>query len=244
MDRRGAAASDAYEGPHALRALLVDRAREGVLSGTRLSAEHDGRVARAELRDRIADPLEAGALEPDDRSFAEAAVELFTQDAALALRAGKLLRARVGGDASLDAEAEIVGVPRLEHVFVDVAATDRIEQELAIGICGEEDAPHVGPAFRHFGEQIDAGHLRHAMIGHDHSDLVALEDRERLFAGLRREDREVFVKDADEEIDVGSLVVDDEHGGRVRHRPARIVHASAVPQTRVGTPAGSPPKPS
>ena len=79
---------------------------------------------------------------------------------------------------------EVLRIPGLGDVAVDASAVDGVDHGADVGIAGEEKAHRVRLRLPHVVEELDAGHLRHALVRHDHVDRPLLEDGHRL-AGPR-----------------------------------------------------------
>ena len=71
---------------------------------------------------------------------------------------------------------QFLWLPRLGDVAVDVALVDGVDDGLDVGVAGEQQADGVGMCFAEAFEELDAGHLRHALVGHDDVDLLLFHD--------------------------------------------------------------------
>jgi hypothetical protein len=114
--------------------------------------------------------------------------------------------------------AQLVVVPRLRDQPVDLAAVDRVDRDLHLRVAGQHHAHDVGLALAHVGEEVDARHLGHALVGHHDLGRVLLEHVERLAARLAH--RTFMSSDAQQPLqrleDV-HFVVDEEDGVFVAH---------------------------
>ena len=111
-------------------------------------------------------------------------------------------RARCGGTPVLEQVVEhgvqplLGGMPGLHEVVVEPDLVDGAHRHLGVGVRGEEDALRVRGFGGDMGEQLDARHPRHALIGDDERQRVttrheAADEIQGLLAGLCGEHREV-----------------------------------------------------
>ena len=106
-------------------------------------------------------------------------------------------------------------VPRLEQVVVEADVVDRLDRDVRVGVRGEQDELGVGCVTPGLLEELDAGHLRHPLIGGDQSDRSVPQRQlgqhaERLGARRRPDD-----------LVLGTVLGSQVAGDRLRHR--RIV---------------------
>ena len=113
-------------------------------------------------------------------------------------------------DRVLEDAADLLRVPRLRDVAIDLPEVDRLDEHVDIGERGQDDADRLGLARLDLAEQLDAGHLRHPLIGDDHGDFLLVEDLQRLGATARRQDVERLAEVEPKRVEVVLLVVDDE----------------------------------
>src|SRR5690606_19370106 len=113
-------------------------------------------------------------------------------------------------DRVLQHAAHFLRVPRLRDVAVDLPEVDRLDEHVDVGERGQNDSDRVGLPVAHPAKQLDARHLRHALVGDDDRDVLVLEDAERLGAARRRQDVERLPEVEPEGVEVVLLVVDDE----------------------------------
>jgi hypothetical protein len=66
-------------------------------------------------------------------------------------------------------------VPGFEQVVVDVHQVDRLDGCIGVGVGGEQDPPGRGKDVHGLLKELDAIHLRHPVVRHDHRDLLAAE---------------------------------------------------------------------
>ena len=161
----------------------VDRVRDQLLAGAGLAAQEHGRVRRRDLLDLGEHLAQRGAL-ADDVAEVELAVQLLVEvpgvlgqllDEALVLARQVEPLDRVLQDA-----ADLLGLPRLGDVAVDLAEVDRLDEDVDVGERGEDDADRVGAELARLAQHLEARHLRHPLVGDDHGDVVIREHRERL----------------------------------------------------------------
>ena len=77
---------------------------------------------------------------------------------------------------------------------------------------------------------MKAVHLRHALVGHDHRDVVGAGQRQRLLAAPGEEQLEHPSEVEPEGVEVVGLVVDDEH--RILAQLERLSHDATVTHGR------------
>ncbi len=77
-------------------------------------------------------------------------------------------------------------VPGLEQVVVEVDDVDRVDRRAGVGVRGQQHAPRARVHAEGLLEELDAVHLRHAVVGEDHRHQVApqLQLAQRLQCGL------------------------------------------------------------
>ena len=56
-------------------------------------------------------------------------------------------------------------VPRLQQVVVEADVVDRLDRDVGVGVRGEQHELGVGRVHARLLEELDAGHLRHALVG-------------------------------------------------------------------------------
>jgi hypothetical protein len=88
-----------------------------------------------------------------------------------------LQRAGLGGVAH--GLQQVVGHPGLEHVLEDAGLVDAGDDVFAVGVAADDDAHHLGPAFAHLAQELDAGLAGHALVAQDHRRLVPFQQRTR-----------------------------------------------------------------
>jgi len=79
-----------------------------------------------------------------------------------------------------------------------------------IGEARQHDAGHVGLQVADLFQQLDAGHLRHALVGDDDVEIGSLGDLQRIGAGLRFLDAVTRFEEVAKDGEVGPLIVDDQ----------------------------------
>ncbi len=101
--------------------------------------------------------------------------------------------------------------PWLEHVLIDVAPVDGVDDIVGVGVAGEDDADGVRVVSAQPLQQFDAAHPRHALVGDDDGDIVLVpEDLQRLVAGGGGEYRKLILEDHGKVGEVDRFVVDVE----------------------------------
>jgi len=102
-------------------------------------------------------------------------------------------------------------VPGLGDVAVDLAEVDGLDEDVGVGVGGEDDPDGIGAQRARFAHELEPGHLGHALIAHDHRDVVLFEQPQRL---VPRYPAVRIWKDAleveAEGVEVVALVIDDE----------------------------------
>ena len=68
-------------------------------------------------------------------------------------------------------------IPRLQQVVVEAEVVDRLDRDVGVGVRGEQHELRLGRVRTRLLEELDAGHLRHALVGRDQRDR-ALAQRE------------------------------------------------------------------
>jgi hypothetical protein len=121
-----------------------------------------------------------------------------------------LARQVVAIERVLQDAADLLGVPRLGDVAVDLPERDGLDQDVDVGEGGQDDADRVGPQLLGLLQQLEAGHLRHALIGDDHRDVALAQHLERLGAAGRADDVEHLPEVEAEGVQVVLLVIDDQ----------------------------------
>jgi hypothetical protein len=104
---------------------------------------------------------------------------------------------------------------------------DRLDDGADVGVAGEQQADRVGVFAAELGEELDAGRLGHALVGHHAVDLVVLHDAHPLGGAGGAEDAVVKAEQVLHALDHVRLVVDDEDGvslghGRETFLPRRV----------------------
>ena len=109
---------------------------------------------------------------------------------------------------------DLVVVPRLGDVAVDLAFVDGSDGRGHVGIAGEQDAQRVWPALADFLEEGGAIHLRHAHVGDDQVDRFLFEQREAGGAAFSDQDAvAVRPEEATQRGQDAGFVIDEEQGG-------------------------------
>ncbi len=118
-------------------------------------------------------------------------------------------------------------VPRLEQVVVDVDQVDRLDRRVGVGVGGEQGPAGVRGDVHGLLEELDAVHLRHAVVGEDRRHRLAAQRElaqrvERVAAGLGADDPVVLAVAATQVASHGTahprVVVDGQQDGLCRAR--------------------------
>jgi hypothetical protein len=116
---------------------------------------------------------------------------------------------------------QVLGHPGLEHVLVDAGLVDAGDDVLAVGVAGDDDAHHLGPALAHFLEELDAGLAGHALVAQHHGHLVARDQLAGDVGVAGGEHAEVLVQRAAHGLLRTQLVVHHQHQRQVITRVHR-----------------------
>ena len=197
------------------RRVDVDGVGDQLLAGAGLAAQQHRRVRRRHLL-HLLEHLAQRRRVADDLAEVELAVHLLREVAGVLLelldcRRALSRRSVEALDRLREHALHFLGVPRLGDVAVHVAEVDRLDQHVDVGEGGEDDADGVGAHRARRLEELEARHLRHALVGDDHRHVVLFEERERLVAGAGRMDLEDALEVEAEGVEVVRLVVDDQY---------------------------------
>lgn len=66
-------------------------------------------------------------------------------------------------------------LPGLEEVVVKVDDVDRVDGRVGVRVRGQQHAPGAGIDVESLLQELDAVHLRHPVVGHDHRDGAAAQ---------------------------------------------------------------------
>ena len=120
----------------------------------------------------------------------------------------------IGLDHRVDDRVELLlrRLPRLEQVVVDVDHVDGRDRSVGVGVRREQRPPCAREQVHRLLEELDAAHLRHAVVGEQHRDpraaqLQLAQDLHRLGARGRAYDSVVL-----------SVLTPQVAGHRSRHR--------------------------
>ena len=156
---------------------------------------------------------ERGEQQVEQRHQLEFAVQQLrraVQDLQLAKQMLAFAIERVVLDRIADREPHLVGRPRLRQIAVDPTVVDRFAERRGVTVRGHEDADGLRVDLAHLGEQLDAAHAVHAVVGEHHGGRVLVQDLERLLAASRDADLVVAAEGQLEDPGVLDLVVDEE----------------------------------
>ena len=122
----------------------------------------------------------------------------------------------------LDRLAQLLRRARLGQEPEHFALVDRALDRVEIGVAGEQDAHGPRRERADLRQHLDAGHLRHAVIGHDDVDVLVADDVERFGAVRREEQIELPAEHDPHRVQHALLVVDEQEP-----RPRSILCACA-----------------
>ena len=105
---------------------------------------------------------------------------------------------------------DVLRLPGLLEEPEDACAVDGADQRRRVGEAGEHDSSDVGLAGAQLLEHLDAGHLRHALVGDDDVDVRLVGDLERLFAGVGLVDGVAALQESAQHQQIRSLVIDQQ----------------------------------
>ena len=162
----------------------------------------------------------------DDGAEVELAVRVVRQHAdvrrELLGEAPVLAHQREALDRVREDAAQLLRVPRLGDVAVDAPEVDRLDQHVDVRERGDDDADRVGADLARRLQQVEAGHLRHALVGDDRGDVFRPRQRQRLLAAAREQQLEAAPEVEAERVQVVRLVVDDQHRIFARSSPCAM----------------------
>ncbi len=75
---------------------------------------------------------------------------------------------------------QLVGIPRLADVAIDVALVDGVDDGLDVGVAGEQQTDGVGPIAADAAKELDAADVRHALVGHDDVDWLLVQQAQTI----------------------------------------------------------------
>ena len=105
---------------------------------------------------------------------------------------------------------DVLRLPRLLEEAEDAGTVDGADQGRGVGKAGQNDPGHVGLAGAQLLEHLDAGHLRHALVGDDDVDVRLVGDLERLFAGFGFVDGVAALQESAQHQQIRSFVIDQQ----------------------------------
>jgi len=108
-------------------------------------------------------------------------------------------------------------VPRFEQVLVDAGFVDGSDDVGVVGVAGQDDAHHLRVAFAHAAQQFYAGHVRHALVGHDDLDELAFQDGQRLVGAAGGKQCEVVFQRALQRFERADFIVHQQNGSLGAH---------------------------
>ena len=113
---------------------------------------------------------------------------------------------------------EMVGLPGLRDVGVDVSVVDRLDDRAHVGEAGQDHAHRRGMALPDLGHELDAAHVGHPLVGeHDGDRGLLVEQVERAARVARGEHLVVVLEGEGHRLEDGFLVVDDQDPGQTAH---------------------------
>jgi hypothetical protein len=111
-----------------------------------------------------------------------------------------------------DHRLQLLGLPRLGDVAVDVALVDGVDDGADVGVAGHQQPDGVGELLAQPAEELHAGHLRHALVGEDDVDRLLVDELERVGGAGGAQDLVVEAQQVLDALDDVGLVVDDQEG--------------------------------
>ena len=73
---------------------------------------------------------------------------------------------------------QFLGIKGLGDVAIHAALIDGVNDRLDVGVCGKQQADNLRVRLPQTLEELDTGHLRHPLVGHDDIDVLLLDDLE------------------------------------------------------------------
>ena len=106
---------------------------------------------------------------------------------------------------------QVVGLPRLGDVGVDVTRVDGVDDRLHVGEAGEDHAHRRRVPLADLAHELDAAHVRHALVReHDRDGRLLVEQLERAARVARRQHLVIVLEGERHRLEDGFLVVDDQ----------------------------------
>ena len=144
-----------------------------------------------------------------DHRFEEAVGPLQIADQPLVLD-----RELVVLDRALHHLLQVIGLPRLADVGVDVPVVDRLDDRVHVREAGQDHPDRAGMAPLHLGDELDATHVGHALVGEHHRERsLRIEQIERAARVGRGLDVVVVLEREAHRLEDGFLVIDDQDSG-------------------------------
>ncbi len=218
-----------HEEPPRPRALLVDGAGHQLLSRAGAALEQHGGGRRRD-HPRLLDHTADGGALAHDGAEASAVRRPAPQehvlgrqplvgrrqlaDQALVLRGepGRATPQLEGFDGAADDAAQLRRVERLRNVPQDASQVDRAHQRLDVGVAGQDDRDDVGTDLARPGDHLQTRHAGHALISHQHADVVAPQELDRPLATGGGVDVELLAEVQLADVEDVRLVIDEQHG--------------------------------
>ena len=101
-------------------------------------------------------------------------------------------------------------VPGFHHVPKNLATVDRVQEDLHVREAREDDADRVRQGFQSLPQEVDAGHVRHSLVGNDHSDVAFLLDKLKSFPAAAGNQDGIPVDEGTLQLlQIGHFIVDD-----------------------------------
>ena len=90
---------------------------------------------------------------------------------------GLLVRGEPHLEKRVDDRVELLlrGIPGLQQIVIEVDDVDRLDGGVGVRIRGEQRPPRVREQIHRLLEELEAGHLRHAMVREQHRDRIATQ---------------------------------------------------------------------
>jgi hypothetical protein len=209
---RDGRAVDGDERAFAALALVVDGARDELLTGSGFAVDEHRRVAVADAIDEIGDLAHGGAA-ADDQALVRVASG--AQHADLLAEAAVLHGAR-------DDDAQRLALDRLGHEVVGAGA-DGAHGGLERRVARDEHDRNVGAERNHALADLETARLRHAQVGEDDIEVARCDLLESIGSGRAGRDLHALTRERHlEQLTRVALVVDDEDFGLLHRVPLKV----------------------
>jgi hypothetical protein len=117
---------------------------------------------------------------------------------------------------------QLIGIPRLGDVAINMAFVDGVDDGLDVGVAGEEQTDGVGPIAANAAQKFDAADVRHALIGHDDVDRLFAQQAQPLAGMGGAEDAVFAAQQILQALHHIRLVIDNEQRVTGNHTPRLV----------------------